>query len=80
MNTKNPGLQLLERRVGEHGLRGEVEDELTQISMLDAHPVLAEVMLILLRRTAENELNSHRPKQNLTSALTLVEQCHTKGL
>jgi transcriptional regulator with XRE-family HTH domain len=31
MSTKNPGLQLLERRVDELGLRREVEDELAQI-------------------------------------------------
>lgn len=31
MSTKNPGLELLERRVDELGLRREVEDELAQI-------------------------------------------------
>jgi hypothetical protein len=33
MNTKNPGLALLERKVDELGLRREVEDELVQISI-----------------------------------------------
>ena len=31
MSTKNPGLELLERKVDELGLRREVEDELAQI-------------------------------------------------
>jgi len=31
MHTKNPGLALLEERVDELGLRGEVEDELSQL-------------------------------------------------
>src|SRR6202022_4376187 len=31
MSTKNPGLQLLERKVDELGLRREVEDELARI-------------------------------------------------
>ncbi len=31
MSTKNPGLELLQRKVDEHGLRREVEDELAQI-------------------------------------------------
>lgn len=31
MNTKNPGLALLEKKVDELGLRREVEDELAQI-------------------------------------------------
>jgi DNA-binding XRE family transcriptional regulator len=31
MTTKNPGLELLERKVDELGLRREVEDELAQI-------------------------------------------------
>jgi DNA-binding XRE family transcriptional regulator len=31
MSTKNPGLQLLERKVDELGLRREVEEELAQI-------------------------------------------------
>jgi transcriptional regulator with XRE-family HTH domain len=31
MGTKNPGLQLLEKKVSELGLRREVEDELAQI-------------------------------------------------
>jgi len=31
MSTKNPGLELLERKVDERGLRREVEDELAQI-------------------------------------------------
>jgi predicted ATPase len=39
MNPKNPGLALLEKRIDELGLRREVEEELTQISLEHKSPV-----------------------------------------